>query len=269
MNRAAALQPVQLLDVEMDLGGTLQPVGRLALHDRQIWFEYAPAFVALGLETSPVRLPLRQGQPVAGPREPAFERLHGVFSDSLPDGWGRLLMDRKLRQIGVEPGAMSALDRLAYLGSRGMGALRYRPEYPATVSRAPLDLDALAESALKVLEDAPDVVIDQLLELGGSPAGACPKALLGRSRDGTRLVHGVAELRPGYEHWLVKFLARDDAVDAGAVEHAYAAMATAAGIDMPETALFPLAQGAGLLRHPAVRPRRKQARPRAHGQRIP
>lgn len=96
-----------------------------------------------------------------------------------------------------------------------------------------------------MLEDDADVVIDHLLALGGSSSGARPKALVGRSADGRRLVHGVDDLPPGVEHWIVKFRSREDPPDIGAIEQAYALMARETGIDMPETTLFPSARGPG------------------------
>ena len=156
-------------------------------------------------------------------------------------------MDRKLRELGVHPGSLSPLDRLAWVGSRGMGALCYAPEHPALGERgdSELDLDAMAKAAKLVLEGSPEVVIDELLRVGGSPGGARPKALVGRSEDGASLIHGEEDLPPGYVYWLVKFGAREDAPETGLIELAYADMARAAGIIMPETARFPSRVGPG------------------------
>ncbi|CAO3434431.1 type II toxin-antitoxin system HipA family toxin [Azospirillum endophyticum] len=239
------IDPVELIHVEMEVGGTLRPVGDIARRNRTLYFAYDPAFRALGLDLSPFRL--RPGLDLyEGPRD-LFDGLHGVFNDSLPDGWGRLLLDRKLREGGFLPGSLTPLDRLAMVGSRGMGALRYRPEHPQrlAMTKPEIDLDELAESARLVLEDDADVVIDHLLALGGSSSGARPKALVGRSADGKRLVHGVDDLPPDFDHWIVKFRSREDPVDIGAIEQAYALMAREAGIDMPETTLFPSARGPG------------------------
>ncbi len=243
--RLRNVEPVETIHVEMETEGALRHVGDIVRRDRVLYFAYDPAFRALGLELSPFRM--RPGTDLyEGPRG-LFDGLHGVFNDSLPDGWGRLLLDRKLREGGILPGSLTPLDRLAMVGSRGMGALRYRPEHPqrARARKPHIDLDELAESARLVLEDDADVVIDHLLALGGSSSGARPKALVGLSADGRRLVHGVDDLAPGFEHWIVKFRAREDPVDIGAIEHAYALMSQEAGVDMPETALFPSKRGPG------------------------
>lgn len=235
--------PVNVIHVEMEVHGVLWRVGDIARRDRVLYFAYDPGFRALGLELSPF-LMRPGGNLYEGPRD-LFDGLHGVFNDSLPDGWGRLLLDRMLRRRGVSPGALTPLDRLAMVGSRGMGALRYRPAHAPRTRAQPIDLDELAENARLVLEDDADVVIDHLLALGGASSGARPKALVGLSPSGDRLVHGVDDLAPGFEHWIVKFRAREDPADIGAIERAYALMAAEAGVDMPETKLLPSARGPG------------------------
>ena len=229
--------------MEVRIAGEM--VGRLVWHQRRAHFEYDRDFLEKGTEISPFRLPLRTGVQEAPP-EP-FQGLHGVFNDSLPDGWGRLLIDRKLRLNGIKPDALTPLDRLAFVGTHGMGALTYHPHYRASADDGTsfIDLDRLAEDARHVLVNDASAVIEQLLRLGGSPQGARPKALIGVSKDKSRIIHGEDDLPSDYEHWLVKFRAPEDAEDVGAVELAYAEMARLAGIDMPETYLFPAAQGPG------------------------
>lgn len=242
--RRPAFRPITVLRVELVLDGERRSVGRLAWRDRVIYFEYDAAFLATRLELSPFRLKLGPGV-VEGPTA-VFERLHGLFNDSLPDGWGRLLMDRKLRQVGIQPDQLTPLDRLAWIGGHGMGALTYRPEHPALAGAGDaIDLDRLAEQSRMVLEDSPKAVLDELLSIGGSPQGARPKALVGVSVDGGSLIHGVDDLPDSYEHWIVKFRSSTDPSDVGAVEQAYAAMAREAGVTMPPTALFPAKRGAG------------------------
>lgn len=99
--------------------GFKQLMGRLLLKNRQIFFEYDGGFIKAGLELSPFKLPLKAGVIMSTDR--IFEGLFGVFNDSLPDGWGRLLLDRKLMSLGQNPGALSPLDRLCFVGSHGMG----------------------------------------------------------------------------------------------------------------------------------------------------
>lgn len=238
-------RPIALLNVEIDIGNGVQQVGRLAWRDRVAYFEYDNTFLSSGLELSPFKLRLAPGL-VNGPPQ-IFEGLHGLFNDSLPDGWGRLLMDRQLYKIGLHPSQMTPLDRLAWVGAHGMGALVYRPEHPplAEDDDDAIDLDKLADQSREVLKDNPKAVLDALIKAGGSPQGARPKALVGLASDHSHLIHGVDDLPPGYEHWLVKFRAVNDPIDIGAVENAYAEMARAAGVDMPPTKLFPAKKGPG------------------------
>lgn len=241
----ADVRPVTVLRVDIDFGDGPRPVGRLGWRDRRVYFGYDEAFVASGLDLSPFRLRLEPGVK-PGPVG-VFDGLPGVFNDSLPDGWGRLLMDRKLRGLGLHPGRLTPLDRLAWVGRRGMGALVYQPEHAMAGDEADglVDLDRLADESLKVLDDEPSSVLDELLRLGGSAQGARPKALVGLDEAGGRMVHGVDDLPDGFRHWLVKFRAYQDPIDAGAIEYAYALMAGDAGIAMPPVRLFPSRKGPG------------------------
>jgi serine/threonine-protein kinase HipA len=209
-------------------------VGRLARVDRELLFEYDPTFLTRGLELSPLKLPLRPG--VVTGRADRFDGLMGLFDDSLPDGWGRLLLDRRAARAGISPAALGPLDRLALIGSGAMGALVYEPE-AATEPPSIIRLSEIATEVDEVLREvgAPD--LDRLIALGGSPHGARPKALVQLGDDGT-LVFGDRRSRHGCTAWLVKFHARGDDRHAGVLEHAYARMAAAAGIEIPETRML-------------------------------
>lgn len=216
------------LDVELCLGGATRPLGRLALHRGQVLFEYDPDFTARPLEVSPVRLPVGPGTRAA-PHEP-FDGLLGLFADSLPDGWGRLLVDREADRLGLGRHALTPLDRLALVGPDGPGALVYRPSVASPWSGR-LDLVALAAQARRVEQGHAEAVFAQILALGGSSGGARPKALVGyRPGDGA----AVAGEAPGFVPAIVKFGRHVDGIDAGAVEVAYAEMARAAGIEVSE-----------------------------------
>jgi len=89
-------------------------VGTLAIKNKKIYFEYDKAFLKTGIELSPYKLPLKAGLFVC--EDDTFDGLWGLFNDSLPDGWGRLLMDRHLISLGVNPNSLTPLDRLAYVG---------------------------------------------------------------------------------------------------------------------------------------------------------
>jgi serine/threonine-protein kinase HipA len=206
-------------------------VGRLALRQRQLLFEYDRAFLSEGLELSPRHLPLRPGVVVGQPA--VLDGLMGVFDDSLPDGWGRLLIDRRAAERGVSGVTLTPLDRLALVGARSMGALVYEPETelddPAIVKLA-----ELAKEADAVLRDASGPNLERLIAVGGSPKGARPKVLIQLAPSGE--VHfGARQIDPGFTAWLVKFPARGDHRHSASLEHAYFSMASAAGLDVPKT----------------------------------
>jgi serine/threonine-protein kinase HipA len=203
-----------------------QLMGRLLLKNRQIFFEYDADFIKTGLELSPFKLPLKAG--VIESNDRTFEGLFGVFNDSLPDGWGRLLLDRKLMNAGINPGALSPLDRLCFVGTLGMGALSYEPENRGTISHITNDLDEI-DREIQATLDENDLYVDDLLILGGSSAGARPKVLLN--------IDGV--------DWLIKFRSQIDPKDISAIEYAYHLMAIDAGLVVPEAKLFPSRKGLG------------------------
>lgn len=234
---------VREMKVGLYFGHETVPVGRLAIRDRTIYFEYLPSFISKGIEMSPRILPLKSG--VFSFSYGLFEGLPGVFNDSLPDGWGRLLFDRLMRSGGISPEAITPLDRLAYVGKQGMGALIYEPDFSVSERDETIDLNLLAEQARQVLAGSADEVLQELLVLNGSSAGARPKAMIGVDASRQHILHGVSGLSDGYEHWLVKFPNTQDGTDAGAIEYVYALMAQEAGIQVPPVHLFPANRGSG------------------------
>ena len=220
--------------------GQERVVGRLAETGGQLFFEYAPEFLRDPLGLSPFKLPPQSG--LIEHRDHAFGPLFSLFDDSLPDGWGLLLMDRFFQQRGSALAEVSVLDRLAYLGTRTMGALTYHP--PATPPGFPvqwLDLHKMARASQQVIEGKEGEVLPQLLRAGGSPGGARPKVLVGVRGDS--ILSGEDDLPPGYTHWMVKFHARPESPDTGPGELAYSLMAREAGLAMPPARLFETDRG--------------------------
>ena len=213
-----------------------RPVGTLVLDGRQVFFEYDPAFLAAGWSLSPFRLPFQPG--LFRHADLAFGPLPGLFDDSLPDGWGRLLMDRHLRTLGRAPAAVDPLERLAWLGTRTMGALTYHPPADRVEDDHGFDLAELARQSQEVLDGTATEVLPRLLRAGGSPGGARPKVLVAFQPATGRVLSGEDVVPEGFEPWIVKFAARADAADAGPVELAYARMAAAAGVALPPTRIF-------------------------------
>jgi serine/threonine-protein kinase HipA len=209
-------------------------VGQLATKEGKILFEYAAEFLATRLELSPLKLPLRPGLMVGDPV--VFAGLMGVFEDSLPDGWGRLLADRRAAKAGFSPKALGPLDRLAVVGRRAVGALVYEPEVELTTPSA-VSLLKIAADMEAVLQNAGAPDLDRLIALGGSPQGARPKAFV-QVADADGGVYGDPLSRAGCTAYLVKFPAPSDSLHAGTLEYVYMKMAAAAGIEVPPSTLL-------------------------------
>ena len=237
------IQSIKEVKVGINFGDGIISVGRLAIRDRQIYFEYDRDFINLGMEISPIRLPIKSG--VSSFEYNLFEGLPGVFNDSLPDGWGRLLFDRLVRSQGIIPSDLSALDRLAHVGRHGMGALVFEPDRSSHGKQDVISLDNLAMQAQEVLDGASNDVLDELIALNGSSAGARPKALIGINDARDHIIHGANDLPVGYTSWIVKFPNNQDGPDAGSIEYVYALMAKESGIVMPEIHLFHAQKGSG------------------------
>lgn len=229
------LVSVQFSDKETEVGELIEDEGKN-------YFKYYTDFIRLGIELSPFKLPLNDqlNEADAVP----FEGLFGLFNDSLPDGWGRLLLDRKLLAEGILPAEISPLDRLAYVGSNGMGALIYRPEKGQLENKKTiLELDVIAEEMYQVYEGTSIEIIEKLFGMGGGSGGARPKIVVGFNRETGKLIHGEQVLPEDYEHWLIKFPSSTDLPDIAHVEYAYYKMALDAGIEMSDCKLFPGASG--------------------------
>jgi serine/threonine-protein kinase HipA len=235
-------------------------IGAVSLEDgdRFALFEYEPAFAASGVEPAPLTVPVRAGVhsfPELAPE--TFDGLPGLLADSLPDRYGNALIAAWLASQGKTPDSFNAIERLCYVGTRGMGALEFRPASgPVADTGRDLDIGRLVALATEVLSkhdglavslaaDERERAMQEILSVGASAGGARPKALVAWNRATDSIRSGHVEPEPGFEHWLLKFdgvEGRDEGLGApqgyGAVELAYSEMARAGGIDMPETRLL-------------------------------
>lgn len=212
-------------------------VGELVSRDNRIYFKYYPSFIKTGLQISPFKLKLNNT--INSAERNPFDGLYGVFADSLPDGWGRLLLDRTLVAKGISINDITPLDRLAYVGSNGMGALIYRPETKeGLLNEFHLELDEIAKATQQIISGTATDILDELYRLGGSSGGARPKILVGYNPTTHHLIANSRTLPKGYEHWLIKFPSSSDVPDIANIEYAYYKMAIDAGIIMSESKLF-------------------------------
>ncbi len=223
--------------------GQSMPVGTLADDGLVVLFQYAAQAIKLGLDLSPLRVPLRLA---AYPdKQGDYRHLHGVpgfIYDALPDGWGYRLMHRRMKAGGLDPDRLSTLDHLAFLGENTMGALVFLPPQEAPESAKDLTLLALALEVQSVLQGDGREVLAELARVGASPGGARPKAQVYFNAQTMALSTQAAQVPDG-EAWLVKFAGAEDAPDSCVVEALYARMAHACNLGMTHAQLFELPGG--------------------------
>ena len=228
---------MERIAVKIRFSGAPVEVGELVLRGRQVFFKYYPDFLAQDLVLSPFHL--KQTDEVQRAGTDIFDGLFGVFADSLPDGWGRLLLDRALTSKGIRLDDIDMLDRLAFVGAHGPGALSYHPAKSGLMSEAPsVDLDQIVRESNIILAGKSSDIVEELVQLGGSSGGARPKIVVGYNPKADQLMGGVNTLPEGYEPWLIKFPAMVDPADIARTELAYHNMALAAGLEMEDCRLF-------------------------------
>lgn len=219
-------------------------------------FEYDRSFLNSGIEISPLMLPLGEGtSSFPSLSRESFKGLPGLLADALPDKFGNLLINQWLERQGRSPSSFNPVERLCYLGSRGMGALEFRPAILKDRPSEPLEIDALVRLANDALasRDAlhanftqPPEALATILRVGTSAGGARAKAVIAWNPETNEIRSGQVPLPTGFEHWLIKFDGvaenRDkelaDPKGYGRIEYAYHLMARAAGITMSDCRLL-------------------------------
>ena len=201
------------------LSGSL--VGRLIIAPEGLaLFEYYDEWLKTGFSISPFYLPLKSG--IFTAKQNPFNGLFGVFNDSLPDGWGNLLIDRLLKKNGINPRSISFIERLSIVGNNGLGALSYEPENTFKTITNNDDLNFLSNEVSKILNEQESENIELLFNKNCSSGGARPKVFL----------------KINDEDWLIKFPNTNDSGDTGKIEYEYSLIAKKCGIIIPETKLF-------------------------------
>ncbi len=243
--------PVEVVEVR----AWADRVGAVALDPASGYyvFEYAPTWQARGIELAPTTMPLSRQRHVF-PTLPAdtFHRLPAMLADALPDAFGNALTTASLAAEGVSATAITPLDRLAYLASRGVGALEFRPARgPRPRRSTAIDLAELvltARSAVSGTFSSKDGITEslrRLIAVGTSAGGARAKAVVAWNPATGEVRSGQLPADPGFEQWLLKLdgvgadLDLGELADFGRVEYAYALMAEAAGIEMTACRLVP------------------------------
>ena len=217
-------------------------------------FAYEPSWRRGGIELAPLTMPLKDSRETfvfSNLPEATFQRLPGMLADALPDDFGNALIDAWMAKHGVLKTQITTLDRLAYMGKRGMGALEFKPALGAhKESAAPLQMKSLVEEARKAIEgdlsvDAEaEAALANIIRVGTSAGGARAKAVVAWNRKAKQIRSGQFDLAPGFEPWILKFdgvgkySELGTGADYGRIEYAYYKMATQAGVIMSKSRLL-------------------------------
>lgn len=248
MNKPLRRRPYRHVDrVEVFLWGRLMGAVLLDPAYGYYAFAYAPSFIESGVQPSPLNMPLNNGDAFLFTDLPAetYKRLPAMLSDALPDDFGNALINQYMAEQGIDASAVTALDRLAYMSTRAMGALTFKPARgPATRKPTAIELSSLVKEARRAVSGTLDddahanAALRSIIEVGTSAGGARAKAVVAWNPHTEEIRSGQLEAPAGFEHWLLKFdgMGRDNELGEsggyGRIEYAYYLMARAAGIDM-------------------------------------
>ncbi|MGM0479927.1 MAG: type II toxin-antitoxin system HipA family toxin [Bacteroidota bacterium] len=212
-------------------------VGILTQVEGKVYFKYSKTFLQKKMNLSPFKLKFDDRIQMC-PENP-FDKLFGLFSDSLPDGWGKLVVDRYLISINKTPDDLTPLSRLSIVGQRGLGALTYQPtehiENDENLSRG---LSAYAEKSLQIIAGKNTEITDEFYSLTGTSGGARPKIQVIHDESSGTLRSGSKCKNKNESFWIVKFPSTHDFTDVSQIEYAYYLMAKDAGIKISESRLF-------------------------------
>jgi len=253
-----------MVDVaEVKIWGELAGAVRWDEEEQLGYFQYDAGFLQKGWDLSPIKMPIKNGSRIysfpelrkgRGDTEDAFKGLPGLLSDALPDKYGNRLINIWLAKQGRPENSMNPVEKLCFIGSRGMGALEFEPAQIKTSKRSfALELNSLVEVAKKILNEREafltnigkdeEKAMTDILKIGTSAGGARPKAVIAYNRKTKEVRSGQGNVPKGFEHWLIKL----DGVSGeqfgessgwGRVEYAYYLMAKECGITMSECELL-------------------------------
>ena len=221
-------------------------VGTLYENNGVIYFEYNSQFITNGLNISPLKLPF-DSQTYTNLDDKYFHTLAGVFFDSLPDKFGTKVIERYYESKNLAAKDLSTLQKLVFIGSRGMGALEYEPSENILAdldTREPLEIRKMYEASREIVKGETTKALREMLlfmDSAASAGGARAKAVVGWNKQLNRLISGVGSLEEGYEYWLIKFDGYDDnkiSTDFTKLEYVYMNMAKECGINIPELSLM-------------------------------
>lgn len=231
-------------------------VGAVTDNNGYVEFSYNPSFIGAGIELAPLAMPVNNtiySFPEFENRKPYYG-LPGMLSDSLPDSFGNYLIKEYLKRYSNGRTSLTPVEKLCYAGSRGMGALEYKPVFEEAKKCENIDIAALTELAEKILSNRKDIqlienenAMQQLFQVGTSAGGARAKALIAWNEKTGEIRSGQVDSGKEFGYWLLKFdrmtnntdrEIKPDDIDSTKVEYAYYLMAKDSGIQMSESRLY-------------------------------
>ena len=228
-----------------------EEIGRLAWDERRrlSYFTYNPEFVKKGLNVSPLVAPVdgvRAMAPVWGEDTKIYQRLPAFVADSLPDAWGNQLFDLWRQQNHLANADITPLDKLSFIGRRGMGALEFLPEMTRERRAGKVDVKSLADLAKRIFAEREharilpeeSITMQSLLTVGTSAGGRQPKAIIAINKETGQIRSGQIAGLEGYDYYLLKF--GNSKYSSAELEMTYYELATAAGINMMPSELYPV-----------------------------
>ena len=248
---------------EVKIWGELVGAVRWDEQRRLAFFQYDPGFLRKGVDLSPIKMPISQGSRIYSfpelrkgrdVTEDTFHGLPGMLSDALPDRYGNRLVNAWLVQNGRAENSMNPVEKLCFIGSRGMGALEFEPaQIKSGKNSFSVEISSLVDVAIKVLNERESFLISmnkesersmkEILKIGTSAGGARPKAVIAYNRYSNEVRSGQGNAPIGFEHWLIKLdgVSGDQFGESGGwgrVEYAYYLMALDCGIQISESKLL-------------------------------
>jgi serine/threonine-protein kinase HipA len=228
-----------------------EEIGRLAWDERRrlSYFIYNPEWLKKGLNISPLVAPIdgaRGLTPVWGEDARIYQKLPAFVADSLPDAWGNQLFDLWRQQNHLSGSDITPLDKLSFIGKRGMGALEFQPEYARERKAEKIDMKSLADLAMRIYTDRenarilPDesITMQALLTVGTSAGGRQPKAIIAINRKNGEIRSGQISGLKDFDYYILKF--GNSQYSSAELEMAYYELATKAGIQMMQSELYPV-----------------------------
>ena len=224
-------------------------IGRLAWHDRRnvAYFNYNPEFLGGTLDVAPLVASINNPasyRTIFGDNERIYQKLPSFISDSLPDAWGNQLFEQWRRNLRISDRSVTPIQKLAFIGKRGMGALEFIPEIDRRISPDNIDIKALADLAEKIQRDRKNIrihpdeelTLHSLISVGTSAGGRLPKGIIAMNPATGEIRSGQVDTDAGFEYYILKF--GDPHRSLAEIEHTYYEMATMAGISMMPSRLM-------------------------------